>query len=540
MEFRLTHNYQHVTFVLLKTGPFGGTKSTNRKKASTWEFRDMAKRSVDKSPFEFVGRNTQLAKLNALWRKKRASLVVCVGRRRIGKSRLIQEFGRRHSGQMIEFQGLPPRAGQTNEDQLDHFSEKLAQVMGLDEPIALGSWTQAFALLAQSVSTKKKTVVLLDEISWMGKHDRDFAGKLKEAWDTRFSRCTNLILVLCGSVPAWIEDNILRSTGFVDRPSLRIHLPELPLHDCNQMVWPRNTQISAMEKLRMLAVTGGVPWYLEALDPSQSSVENLQRLCFDPDGPLFRNRDGLSEFEMIFDEVFQGRAAAYRNIVKALSAGSKTLSEISKKLGRTRGGNLSAYLRDLELAGYVREEPHFAIGGTDCKISHYRLSDNYMRFYLKYIEPRRKAIAQGRHRVQALENLPGWDTLLGFQFENLVLNNQRSIEKLLGIEGKVLQGGPFRQTPTKRRKGCQVDLLLETEYNLFFCEIKLRRSIGGRVINEVAEKMKRLSLPRRQKHRNRFPVLIYAGELDPVVETTDFFHSKIDFADMLDSSGTMA
>lgn len=413
----------------LRKGLVNGTKST---------------KYLRRSPV-FVGRDDELAKLNALWRRKKAGLVICVGRRRIGKSRLIQEFGRKHASQMIEFQGLPPRAGQTNKDQLAHFSENLAQIMGLEEPIALNNWTQAFALLAQAVPRNRKTVVLLDEISWMGKHDRDFAGKLKEAWDTRFSQCANLVLVLCGSVSAWIDENILRNTGFVDRPALRIHLPELPLHHSNQLAWPRNSQISAMEKLRMLAVTGGVPRYLEELDESRSPVENLQRLCFDPDGPLFRNRDGLSEFELIFDEVFQARAAAYGNIVQSLATGSKTLSEISDTLDRTRSGHLTAYLRDLEMAGYIREEPHFTIGGGRGKISHFRLSDNYMRFYLKYIEPRRKAIAQGRYRVQNLEKLPGWDKLLGFQFENLVLNNQSSIERLLGIDGKVLQGGPFRQ-----------------------------------------------------------------------------------------------
>jgi len=123
---------------------------------------------------------------------------------------------------------------------------------------------------------------------------------------------------------------------------------------------------------------------------------------------------------------------------------------------------------------------------------------------------------------------------MGFQFENLVLNNQPSIERQLGVEGKVLQGGPFRQTPTKRRRGCQIDLLLETEHSLYICEVKLRKSTDGRVIDEVAEKAKRLSLPRVKKHLNCFPVLIYAGDIEPVVETADFFHSKIEFSMLLE------
>lgn len=491
-------------------------------------------RQIDILPLpEFSGREVELSKLEKLWRRKRGALVVCIGRRRIGKSRLVAEFGKNHAEEYWEIQGLAPRPGQQNDDQLAHFGEKLAGFMGLPEAIPLGSWQQAFALLAQAVPAGKRTVVLLDEISWMGKHDADFSGKLKEAWDTRFSLLPNLVLVLCGSVSAWIDENILRNTGFMDRPALRIQLGELPLHTCNEMVWGRKNQVSAMEKLRMLAVTGGVPRYLEELDPAQSSSENLGRLCFDPSGALFRTGDGLSEFEMIFDEVFQARAGTYRRIIETLLGGARTLSQVSESMGKARSGNLSAYLHDLELAGYLREEPHFAIGSGTGKVSHFRLGDNYMRFYLKYIEPRRKAIGQGSSGEFVLEDLPGWQSVLGFQFENLVLNNLEAVEKRLGISGKVLRAGPYRQTATKRRKGCQVDLMLETEHSLYLCEIKLRRSIGKEVVGEVAEKWQRLSMPRSQKHLNKFPVLIYAGELEPALAKSDYFRTCINFGDLL-------
>lgn len=481
----------------------------------------------------FIGRETYLSKLNALWKRKRAALVVCVGRRRIGKSRLIQEFGYSHADHFLEFQGLSPRSKQTNIDQLKHFGEKLAGYMRLAEPIILNNWTQAFALLAQSIPQTGKTVILLDEISWMGQHDRDFAGKIKDTWDTRFSTYPNIVLVLCGSVSAWIEHNILQNTGFLDRPSLRINLPELPLHDCNRMVWSKKTQISNSEKLRMLAVTGGVPRYLEELDPTQSSVDNIQRLCFDPSGALFRNRDGLSEFELIFNDVFQARAITYRLIVEALISGRKTLSEISNETGKSRSGILSTYAKDLELAGYLREEPHFSVGHGEKKGSHFRLRDNYLRFYLKYIEPHRKAIDQGRFNLSNLANLPAWDSIMGLQFENLVLNNQQLIEKELGIEGQVLQGGPYYQTNTQRYKGCQIDLLLETEYSLYICEIKLRKKIDGNVIEQVLEKRNRLLVPKSKKHLNVFPVLIYTGNIASVVGNSDFFQKKIDFSKML-------
>ena len=118
---------------------------------------------------DFVGRDDQLSQLRALWKHKRAALVSCVGRRRIGKSRLIQEFGHTYARELLEFQGLPPRSGQNNTDQLKNFAEKLARITAISEPIVLNSWTQAFALLAQVIPNRKKSVVLLDEISWMGK-----------------------------------------------------------------------------------------------------------------------------------------------------------------------------------------------------------------------------------------------------------------------------------------------------------------------------------------------------------------------------------
>lgn len=483
---------------------------------------------------DFVGREPEISELRALWRRrKKAALVTCAGRRRIGKSRLIQEFAHRHADHFFEFQGLAPREQQRNEDQLCHFGEKLAEYMHLDEPVKVTNWTQALAFLERLVPREGRTVVLLDEISWLGGHDKDFAGRVKEAWDTRFQHLDGLIFVLCGSVSSWIEQNLIKHTGFLDRLSLRIALPELPLHLANELVWAGATHVSDMEKLRLLAVTGGVPRYLEQIDPNASAEENIRRLCFQPEGALFRPEGRINEFDAIFNDVFNRRANTYRRIVEKLAEGGKTISQLSKSLNKTRAGYLSNYLRDLELAGFVSEEPRFLVGNDRGRISHYRLKDNFLRLHLKYIAPHRHQIAQGRFHWSGLDTLLAWDTILGFQFENLILNNDEFVQRRLGATGRVLRGGPMRQSATKRRRGCQVDLLLETAHNLYVAEIKFRRRIGKEVIDEVRGKMDRLYVPRSRKHLNRFPVLIYAGDLDAAVPREGFFHTIIDFGDML-------
>ncbi len=208
----------------------------------------------------FIGRDREIGRLSALFERDGASLAICRGRRRIGKSTLIQQFGRR-ANSFLEFQGLAPRKGSGRLDQLGAFSEQLARQTKLPA-LKLETWGQAFALL-NSVLGEEKTVVLLDEMSWMADKDKDFAGQLKIAWDALLKKRSGLVLVACGSVSSWIDDNILNSAGFLGRLSLDIMLTELPLHHCNTF-WKRKAdRISGLEKLKILAVTGGVPRYLD-------------------------------------------------------------------------------------------------------------------------------------------------------------------------------------------------------------------------------------------------------------------------------------
>lgn len=110
----------------------------------------------------------------------------------------------------------------------------------------------------------------------MGDQDPDFLGKIKNAWDQKFKTNPELIFVICGSASARIEKNILSSTGFLGRVSYTLTLEELPLIDCNRFCGNSSKNISSFEKLKLLAVTGGIPKYLEKIDPA-SSAEVLER-----------------------------------------------------------------------------------------------------------------------------------------------------------------------------------------------------------------------------------------------------------------------
>lgn len=473
----------------------------------------------------FYGREDDLADLKSLWKKQTASLVTCRGRRRIGKSTLIEEFARRSGARFIEIAGVAPRKGMTNDDQLRAFSRQLDAATDCGRSGIPPDWFDAFMRLDKAIDDRH-TVVLLDEISWMGRFDPDFPGILKTAWDTHLKKHRNLILVLCGSVSTWIEANILNNTGFVGRATQNITLKELPL-DCCIRFWGRSAERTApSEVIDVLSVTGGVPRYLEELDPSLSANENIRKMCFLPKAML---RD---DFSKIFNSIFGDNAMYKKRILEVLASSPLTLSEIAAAIGIERGGIISSHLNELAIAGFITEDTGLNPStGKAAKSVRYRISDNYTRFYLRYIQPNERAIDMGVFRFSGLEALPGWETILGLQFENLVANNLTSLLPKLGMNRTMLKSAaPWRQMPTARKKGCQIDMLLQCDRRICIVEIKRRREIGRDVADEVAAKVKALAMPRDISVKT---ALVYDGHLAPAVEAEGYFDAVIPISELL-------
>jgi len=473
----------------------------------------------------FVGREDDIQGLMDLWKKKTASLVTCRGRRRIGKSTLIEEFAARSKVKFIEVVGEAPRPGMTNADQLSSFGKQLSAQAGLPRSTAPHDWFEAFQRLDTAIGTAR-TIVFLDEISWMGQYDRDFAGELKTAWDTTLKKHPKLILILCGSVSTWIEANILNNTGFAGRASQNLIVDELPLDSCRRFWGKAADRINPREIFDILSVTGGVPRYLEEIDPALSANENIRRLCFRPKAVL---RD---DFSKIFNSVFGDNAVAKNKILNALAGAPLTLSEVAEALGVERGGVISDHLSQLETAGLISEDAGInPATGKPAKCVRYRISDNYTRFYLRYIRPNEAMIDKDAFRFTTLEALPGSSTILGLQFECLILNNIPLLLRRLGLERVLLRSAaPWRQLPTERKKGCQIDLLLQSERSAYVVEIKRKNRIGEEVEEDVSRKVKALSLPRDISVRT---ALVYDGDLSPRVEASGYFDALIPASDLL-------
>lgn len=476
---------------------------------------------------EFFGRDDELAGLAALTQKQTASLVAITGRRRNGKSRLVEEFARRSRGyRFLSLSALPPEPGIDEQRQREAVVKSLQRQLQLP-PLAHTDWGDVFTHIAHNTA-RGRWIVLLDEVSWMARHDPAFLGKLKNAWDQQLKRNDKLILVLCSSVSSWIEENLLGSTGFVGRVSWTVRLEQLPLEHCTRFPGMRAGQNAPYDLLKMLAVTGGVPRYLEELLAELTAEQNIRRLCFRPEGLLFR------EFDQIFHTLFDQRSATYRQLVQSLARGRLDLGAICEALDRPKGGVLSGYLDDLVTAGFLAKEPSWELRTGRVKRQHlYRIKDNYLRFFLRYVDPRRAEIENLRFADKPLETLPGWDGVMGLQFETLVLQNRRELWRRCGLTaGEILQEGPFFQTPTTRREGCQIDYLIQTTQGpLFLCEVKFSRApLRADVIDEVRAKLRKLVKPR---HTSIFPVLVHVNGVTPALEEAGFFTRVIDFGEVI-------
>lgn len=475
----------------------------------------------------FYGREELLERMESLFRKRTASLVTCRGRRRVGKSTLVEKFAERTGARFIKIEGIKPGPKLDNGSELANFAAKLA-VQGKCESTVPENWLNAFMRLDSVIRDDEKTVVLLDEISWMAHYDPLFAGTLKGVWDDLFKKHPRLVFVLCGSVSSWIKDNILEDGSFYGRRSLDIVVPELPLGECVKFWGKAASRIDEREILDVVSVTGGVPRYLEEIDPGETASENIRRLCFEPRSPL------REDFDEMFADVITRQPQFTATVLRCLKAGPKSLSEIALEIGMERGGRISDALGQLEECGLVASDCGVnPVTGKTSRDTLYRLRDNYSRFYLKYIEPVKRVIDSGAFAFVSLDALDGWDSVMGLQFENLVISNIERLATLIGLgNAQITSAAPFRRAGSRdgTRKGVQIDLLVQTRRSVCLVEIKRRREIGREIIDEMAAKV--AALPKRRGVSVR-TALVYQGHLAPIVEADGYFNAIVPFSRLL-------
>lgn len=463
----------------------------------------------------FIGRKEEIETIKSMLSFPDSRIITINGRRRIGKSTLVAKISEGYN--FFSFSGLAPSDAGTAQDQINHFLRSLSDKTG-NTYEKCDNWYDALHKLTDELPKDEKCVVLFDEISWMGQGDGNFVGILKVWWDLYISKGRNVLLIFCGSVSTWIEKNIINSTAFYGRISAFINLQQLSIPESAEFLRKRGFKGSAFEFYKILAVTGGVPWYLERIDPKLTADQNIENLCFKRGGLL------KDEFETIFNDVFSINGDVYNKILVTLCDGMKTLSEIREAIEYAQSGTLSDLMENLIICGFVSKHPKWSLKTKKLSSqSVYRVCDSYIRFYLKYIKP-----AGNRRKLPK-----GFYGIMGLQMESLLIQNREIIWKLLGIEN-VLIDNPYIQKPTATKKGCQIDYLVQTRTNnLYTCEFKFQLGdLDSEIIDQMREKLKRLIIPRGMA---AVPILFHLGGVSESVYLSNFFYRIVDLADLLET-----
>jgi AAA+ ATPase superfamily predicted ATPase len=465
----------------------------------------------------FWGREREIATLRD-WDRKSAKLVTLYGRRRVGKTRLVEESFK--GSAVLAIEGVEGE-GQAAQQRL--FLARMAEFFGRSELklIRPQSWIDVLSLLSDCLK-RRPCVVLLDEFQWLASGRSQLVSHFKYAWDNFFTKKNRALFILCGSVSSFMVNRVLKSKALYGRVDLELHLQPLVLGELSCLVQAGSDRgelarrRSMAELVELYMVVGGVPQYLKMIDPSRSVYLNVEKLLFTPNGYL------VNEFERLFASHF-GTNRRYRDILIALARrGWADRDRVQKDCQLGSGGRISEYLDNLELAGFI--ESYRPIDRPRAvRNLRYRLADQYLLFYFRFVHDRRDQINRLRGQVPRSQLLPdrSYRSWRGLAFERVCYVHRQEIASRLGFGAVSYEAGSWFGKGASDRT-TQIDLLFSRADGVItLCEVKFTdEKVGLDVIREVERKIEILPNP---KHRSIERVLISASEPTRQLRDTGYF-----------------
>jgi len=407
-----------------------------------------------------IGREKEIRRLNRALEEREAQLIIVYGRRRVGKTFLINEyFGGDFS---FKFTGA---FGESKKVQLKNFVLELNRqaMTKYDVP---QDWSDAFALLRDYLESKdkeKKQVVFFDEMPWMDRQKSGFLPAFEWFWNSWGSSRENLVFIVCGSATSWMIDKLDNNKGgLFNRQTCRLYLEPFNLHDTELYLKSRDIYWSRYDITVCYMIMGGIPYYLKLLDRSLSLNENIDALFFEKRSELW------DEFEHLYNTLFSN-SDNYIRIVEALSKkrSGLTRNEISKASGVAANGVLSKMLTDLINSGFVRINDIFGRKKRDIT---YQLSDYYSLFYFRFIKDN---YGKDEHLWSNSNDNPARRSWEGLTFEQICKDHIQQIKNKIGIAGVMTEISSWSKQGNDEEDGVQIDLLIDRRDRVInLCEIK--------------------------------------------------------------------
>lgn len=429
-----------------------------------------------------IGRKKEQEQLDIMMSSGRAEFVVVYGRRRVGKTFLVNKYFKERFS--FKFTGI---AKKDRAIQLQRFGDELRR-QGLPNISTPKSWFEAFdylrVLLEKNRRGKGRQVVFIDELPFMDTQRSNLIPALENFWNSWGCTQTRLILIVCGSATSWITHKIIKNHGGLhNRLTGKIYLHPFTLAETRRHLRSMKIDFSNRDIMECYMIMGGIPFYQSLLQPGLSLAQNIDALFFNPDGSL------ADEFENLYASLFDN-SEMYVKIVEALSKKSKgiTREEIQETTGLESCGALTHCLEDLESCDLIRSYTGF---GKKERRTMYQLVDFYTLFYYRFIHKHPKfPTGYWMH----LQGTPKHNTWSGYAFEQLCLAHYPQIATALGIGGILTE--IYSWTSTKKEGGAQIDLVIKRADRIVnVCEMKYWREpyrLTQKYIDELQHKIEML------------------------------------------------
>jgi uncharacterized protein len=484
---------------------------------------------------KIIGRKEEQKKLEALFKAKESGFAAIFGRRRIGKTFLVEQFFANKDCCLFHITGI--RDG-SMEDQLWGFTRVLESTF-YDQSITIENpktWLRAFELLTYSIDkySQKKTVVLFfDELSWLVTKKSKFLQALEYYWNRYWSKCNKIKLIVCSSASSWIVSKIINAKGGLhNRVTLKIPLLPFTLFETKDFLQYIGTKYTDKQILDLYMVFGGIPFYLKTINKNLSVQQNINSICFNSKGLLF------AEFKNLYASLFE-EYEIYEEIIRTVASKRCGIArtELVKILKlSSSGGRLDKRLQELEQTGFIIS---FIPYGFHKKGVYYKIIDEYSLFYLNWIETFARNLNKKTNYTNywiEISQTPRWLSWAGYAFESICYKHIDNIRDILHIPHAATIGS-WQYLPPKNSKedGAQIDLLFDRPDDVItICEIKYNKDLYKLDKQEAKSLLNKIEIFKKRTGTKKqiTAILITVAGIQETIYSEELLHGTISAADL--------
>jgi len=414
-----------------------------------------------------IGRKKEIQMLNQACESSKSNLVVIHGRRRIGKTYLVDTLFRKNREDCLFFK-FTGSADQDSHVQRDYFVEAIYEWFKEEPETPITKWHEAFIFLKRVIDKtvkerkhKEKVVIFIDEVAWIDRHNKSgFLSAFGHFYNTYIEANNNLLVILCGSNASWIKSKIMKDTKgpLYQRVDVEISMHPFDLKETKAyLIKEKAFDLDDKSIVDIYMVLGGVAKYLSYMDIRLSVTENINRLFFTLNAPLY------VEYTSLFKSLFYDKASQHKKIMDLLASKQSgfTIAELEKNLSDIKASTLKTHIDELVDTGFIKGIQRV---NYKTKFTRYMVIDSFILFYTKWVKPlSRNDLSSYVDYFTKKVQSPEYVIWTGFAFETICIANIHLYLAQRGLGAEVKSVGYWEYKPSSadtEEKGAQIDILI--------------------------------------------------------------------------------